>query len=82
MIVLDRWREVESERSVMEQAERCFNTLAATNTSHLKGEWILLIDGELVYHDPSEAAIYQYADEHFPDAIPCVVKVPAGHLAM
>jgi len=46
------------------------------------GKWVLLIDGRLVYNDHDEAAIYRYADEHFPDKVPCILKIPERGISL
>ncbi len=54
----------------------CFDAFQSMDLDGLEDRWLLLIRGERVFAHLSEEVVLRYAREHFPDDVPCLLKVP------
>lgn len=45
----------------------------------MEDQWLLLIGGKRVFAHPSEEVVLRHAREHYPDEVPCLLKVPLRH---
>ncbi len=57
----------------------CFDAFQSMNLDGLEDQWLLLIGGKRVFAHPSEEVVLEYAQEHYPDDMPCLLKVPLRH---
>ena len=66
-------------RDTRNRTDVCFDAFQSMDLHGLEDQWLLLIGGKRVFADPSEEVVLQYAREHFPDEVPCLLKVPIRH---
>ena len=66
-------------KEVRNRADVCFDAFQSMDLDGLEGLWLLLVRGKRVFAHKSEEAVLEYAREHFPDEVPCLLKVPLRH---
>jgi len=57
----------------------CFDAIRSIDLDGMEDQWLLLIRGETVFSHSNEGIVLEYAREHYPDDVPCLLKVPSGH---
>jgi hypothetical protein len=60
--------------------DECYEAFSMVNSDNYKeNEWVLLVNGNQVYHHYEEEKVLIYAQTHYPTEVPCLVKVPSKH---
>ena len=66
-------------REIRNLTDVCFDAFRSMDLDGLEDQWLLLIGGKRVFAHPNEGVALQYAREHYPDDVPCLLKVPSRH---
>ena len=66
-------------REVRNRTDVCFDAFQSMDLDGMEDQWLLLIAGKRVFTHPSEEVVLRYAREHYPDEVPCLLKVPLRH---
>ena len=66
-------------RDTRNRTDVCFDAFQSMDLHGLEDQGLLLLGGKRVFADPSEEVVLRYAREHFPDEVPCLLKVPIRH---
>ena len=66
-------------KEIRNRTDVCFDAFQSMNLDGLEDQWLLLIGGKRVFSHPSEEVVLQYARDHYPDVVPCLLKVPIRH---
>ncbi len=53
-----------------------YNAFMKANLTNYVGEWIVVVDDEIVSHGKDIKTIYSIAKEKYPDKTPLITKVP------
>ena len=64
-------------RDVGNRVDACFDTLYSMDLGGYKDQWVLLINGEFIFSHHDERTVLEYAEENYPNSLPCLVKVPS-----
>ena len=65
-------------REIKNRTDICFDAFQSMDLDGLEDQWFLN-EGKQVFAHPNEVIVLQYAREHYPDDVPCLLKVPSRH---
>ena len=66
-------------KEMRNRTDVCFDAFHSMNLDGLENQWLLLIGGKRVFSHASEEVVLRYARDHYPDEMPCLLKVPIRH---